>query len=117
MFFKEKKKIPFLKTKNTHWRQMTEATDKVYTLEEVAKHKKAKVFSLFLFVSLSRSLFARTVGLLLKVDCIRVVTVSDECFEGGIFDITRWIPDHPGGSLILKEHAGTDITEATNVLI
>lgn len=38
---------------------------------------------------------------------------SDDCWivrEGKIYDVTRFLPDHPGGDDLILEHAGKDIS-------
>ena len=32
-------------------------------------------------------------------------------YEGRRYDISRWIPHHPGGQLLLRGHEGTDVTD------
>lgn len=32
-------------------------------------------------------------------------------YKGRRYDITNFIPNHPGGDAILRKHIGTDITE------
>lgn len=36
--------------------------------------------------------------------------------NGVVFDITGFMSHHPGGFLVLVEHAGTDATEAFNAI-
>ncbi len=39
---------------------------------------------------------------------------EDDCWiiiEGKVLDVTPYLPEHPGGSQYILEHAGTDCTE------
>lgn len=31
-------------------------------------------------------------------------------FQGGVYDVTEWLKDHPGGADRILQHAGTDIS-------
>ena len=32
--------------------------------------------------------------------------------DGGVFDVTAWASEHPGGRTVLEQYAGRDITDA-----
>ena len=37
-------------------------------------------------------------------------------FEGKVYDLTDWLEKHPGGSLVISKHCGTEV-EFTNAFI
>ena len=72
----------------------------IFTLDEVAKHNSAK--DLWIVV--------HNKGMFIRVQTFSTFQRADK--GPTVYDVSRYLNDHPGGGGILKEVAGTDSTGA-----
>eukprot|EP01065_Artemidia_motanka_P003110 TRINITY_DN11470_c1_g1_i2.p1 TRINITY_DN11470_c1_g1~~TRINITY_DN11470_c1_g1_i2.p1 ORF type:complete len:1515 (+),score=366.11 TRINITY_DN11470_c1_g1_i2:83-4546(+) len=49
-----------------------------------------------------------------SVDHVKMHSLPDDCWvivNSKVYDVTEWVPDHPGGSQLITDHAGQDASQ------